>query len=90
MRIGILGAALALASAGQAAASSPVAWEEFRADVRKQCLHRAQRLGMKSPKVVVHPVGTQNYGIAVLIEGNDKRICLYNKQQKTVELTPGT
>jgi hypothetical protein len=78
---------LLVAVAGPAAASSPVAWEEFRADVREQCLQRAQRLGMKNPEVIVHPFGTQNYGIAVLREGADKRICLYNKQQKTVELT---
>jgi hypothetical protein len=45
---------------------------------------------MKSPEVLVHPFGTERYGLAVLREGADKRICVYGKQTKTVELTPAT
>jgi len=46
-----------------------------------------KRAGMRNPEVIVHPFGTQSHGIAVLREGADKRICLYNKRDKTVELT---
>ena len=57
---------------------------------RAKCLTAAQAQGMKSPEVIVHPVGTEAYGIAVLREGADKRICVYGKQSKKVELTPAT
>ncbi len=91
MRIKTLTACLLLAGlAGPAVASSPAAWDDFRADVRKQCLAQAQKLGMKSPEVIVHPFGTESHGIAVLREGADKRICIYGKQSKKVELTPAT
>ena len=66
------------------------AWEAFRADVKAKCLAAAQAAGMKSPEVLVHPFGTERYGLAVLREGADKRICVYGKQTKTVELTPAT
>lgn len=71
-------------------ASSPAAWEEFRADVGAKCLAAAQASGMKQPELLVHPVGTEAYGLAVLREGADKRICVYGKQSKKVELTPAT
>ena len=71
-------------------ASSPQAWEEFRADVGAKCLAAAKATGMKAPEVLVHPLGTQTYGLVVLREGADKRICVYAKQTKTVELTPAT
>lgn len=74
--------------AGQA--SSPDAWTAFRADVAARCLSAAQATGMKTPEVIVHPLGTEAYGIAVLREGADKRICIYGKQSKKVELTPAT
>ena len=67
-----------------------IAWAEFTTDVRAKCLAAAQAQGMKSPEVIVHPVGTEAYGIAVLREGADKRICVYGKQSKKVELTPAT
>ena len=71
-------------------ASSPDAWAAFKTDVAAKCLAAAQATGMKSPEVLVHPVGTEAYGIAVLREGADKRICIYGKQSKKVELTPAT
>lgn len=80
---------LALSLAVTAAhASSPDAWAAFRADVKAKCL--AGAADMKSPTVVVHPVGTETHGIAVLIAGTDKRICVYDKKTKAVELTPAT
>ena len=83
-------AALAALTPAVGHASSPGAWAEFTADVRTKCLAAAQAQGMKSPEVIVHPVGTEAYGIAVLREGADKRICIYGKQSKKVELTPAT
>jgi hypothetical protein len=88
----LFAAALTLAALAPAVgqASSPDAWAAFRTDVRDRCLAAAREQGMKAPSVVVHPVGTPSYGIAVLIEGGDKRICVYVKQTKAVELTPAT
>ena len=86
----VLAAALALSVPAAAFASSPDAWEAFRADVKAKCLAAAQGAGMKSPEVLVHPFGTERYGLAVLREGADKRICVYGKQTKTVELTPAS
>lgn len=88
----LFAAALAAAALVPAAsqASSPDAWAAFRADVRARCLAAGQAQGMKTPKVIVHPDGSPAYGIAVLIEGGDKRICIYVKQTKAVELTPAT
>lgn len=88
----LFAAALALAALapGVGQASSPDAWAAFRADVRARCLAAGQAQGMTAPKVIVHPEGSPAYGIAVLIEGTDKRICVYVKQTKAVELTPAT
>ncbi|MDO8900731.1 MAG: hypothetical protein Q7V15_05180 [Phenylobacterium sp.] len=75
------------ALAGAASASSPDAWSAFRAEVRSACLAAARAQGMTNPEVVTHPFGSQSYGIAVLREGDDKRICVFNKATKAVELT---
>ncbi|UTP38896.1 hypothetical protein M9M90_16970 [Phenylobacterium sp. LH3H17] len=83
-------AALATLAPVAGQASSPDAWAAFRADVAARCLSAAQATGMKTPEVIVHPLGTEAYGIAVLREGADKRICIYGKQSKKVELTPAT
>ena len=73
-----------------ALASSPDAWAAFRTEVGDRCVLAGKAQGMKAPRLVIHPVGTQGHGVAVLIEGGDKRICLMNKQTKVVELTPAT
>lgn len=83
-------AALASLAPAIGQASSPDAWAAFRADVAAKCLAAAQATGMKAPEVIVHPLGTEAYGVAVLREGADKRICIYGKQSKKVELTPAT
>ncbi|WP_309644303.1 hypothetical protein [Phenylobacterium sp.] len=83
-------AAFATLAPAASHASSPDAWAAFRTDVAAKCLAAAQASGMKTPEVLVHPVGTEAYGIAVLREGADKRICIYGKQSKKVELTPAT
>lgn len=88
-RIAAIAAFAALVPAASEA-SSPEAWEEFRADVAAKCLAAAKATGMKTPDVLVHPLGTESYGLAVLREGADKRICVYVKQTQKVELTPAT
>lgn len=79
-----LAAALALLVPAAASASSPDAWEAFHADVKAKCLAAAQATGMKSPEVLVHPLGTETYGLAVLREGADKRIaCMASRPRRS-------
>lgn len=87
LRLTLIAAAASAALAGPALASSPDAWADFRIEVRETCLAAAKAQGMTSPEVIVHPFGTSSYGVAVLREGDDKRICVFNKATKSVELT---
>ena len=88
LRFLIAAAVLAIPAA---AASSDDAWAAFRADVAAKCVAQAKAEAMKTtPQVIVHPLGTASHGIAVLIAGTDKRICVYDKHTKAVELTPAT
>ena len=48
-------------------ASSPDAWEEFRADVEKSCLASLPE-ALGTPSVFVEPTGTESFGIAA-VEG---------------------
>jgi hypothetical protein len=89
-RIALAAAAVAFLAPSATLASSPAAWDAFAKDVRDKCLAAAEAAGMKTPEVVVHPLGTETYGLAVLREAGDKRICVYGKQSKKVELTPAT
>lgn len=76
-----------------AQASSPAAWEAFRADVKKSCMASLpETLG--SPTVFVEPTGTPSYGVAA-IEGLSPEskaqvvyLCIYDKQRQQVEVTP--
>lgn len=85
---------LALSLAAPAAhASSSEAWEEFRADVEKSCLASLPE-ALGTPTVFVEPTGTESFGIAA-IEGLSPEsksqvtyVCVYDKQKKTVQLTP--
>jgi hypothetical protein len=79
---------LAFPPAGRA--SAPDSWSAFRADVKAKCVAAARAQGMKSPEALVHPWGTPAFGVAVLVEARDKRICIYDKRAKTAELTPAT
>ena len=74
-------------------ASSSGAWEEFRADVERSCLASLPE-ALGTPTVFVEPTGTQSFGIAA-IEGLSPEsksqityICIYDKQKKTVEVSP--
>ncbi|MDP1875106.1 hypothetical protein [Phenylobacterium sp.] len=87
LRLSLIAAAATAALSGSALASSPDAWADFRTEVRGACLAAARAQGMRNPEVVTHPFGSPSYGIAVLREGDDKRICVFNKATKAVELT---
>ena len=71
-------------------AASPEAWEEFRADVERVCLALAPSLDQ--PKVVVNPFGTESYGVAMLIGGEqgggtETYACIYDKKTRRAELS---
>lgn len=74
-----------------AAASSDDAWKEFVADVQTACLSGAKDM-IEDAKAVVDPVGSENYGLAILTgkaKGADatvSHICVYDKKTKAVEL----
>lgn len=87
LRFSLIAAVTAAALAGPAVASSPDAWDDFRVEVRTACLAAARAQSMKNADVVTHPFGSPSYGVAVLREGDDKRICVFNKATKAVELT---
>ena len=76
-----------------AKASSPKAWEEFRADVEKQCIRKftASRFGdSKNKRILVDPFGTESSGVA-LVRGYQRKyktevtvLCLYDKKAQKV------
>ncbi|SNB77659.1 MULTISPECIES: hypothetical protein [unclassified Agrobacterium] len=80
-----------------AAASSDDAWKEFVADVQTACLGAAKDM-IEDAKVVVDPVGSENYGLAILTgkakltgksggaDATISHICVYDKKTKAVEL----
>ncbi|KWT86173.1 hypothetical protein G6L59_03885 [Agrobacterium tumefaciens] len=74
-----------------AAASSDDTWKEFVADVQTACLAGAKDM-IEDAKAVVDPVGSENYGLAILTgkaKGADatvSHICVYDKKTKAVEL----
>jgi len=93
MRARPLAALAFLLPAAGAHASSSDAWEEFRADVEKSCLASLPE-ALGTPNVFVEPTGTQSFGIAA-IEGLSPEsksqityVCIYDKQKKTVEVSP--
>lgn len=74
-----------------ASASTEKAWEALRADIVDQCTAAAQS-SLSDIRVRVDPFGSAAYGLA-LIDGVAERaqtrsqlICVYDKQDKTVEL----
>ncbi|MDS9467558.1 hypothetical protein RGQ15_08215 [Paracoccus sp. MBLB3053] len=87
MRLPILLLALMTTSA---TASSEAAWEAFRADVETACAALAPADGETA--IEVNPFGSENYGAALLItalpDGTaDRYVCIYDKREKTAELT---
>jgi len=82
--------ALTLASA-PALASSDAAWEAFRADVADQCTQAAQNQ-LSDIRVRVDPFGSEQYGLALIdgvaeqAETRSQLICVYDKQDQSVEI----
>lgn len=76
------------------AASSPDAWDQFRAEIRTQAL-AAVSDALADPVVVVDTYGSDSYGAAFVI-GRDKQddttrifFYVYDKKSKKGELTNG-
>jgi hypothetical protein len=93
MRLTLLAALVLSLAAPAAHASTPDAWEQFRADVEKSCLASLPE-ALGTPTVFVEPTGTETFGIAA-IEGLSPEskslvtyVCIYDKQKKTVEVSP--
>lgn len=72
-----------------AAADSPDAWEEFRANVATTCL--ALVLDPGEALIEVNPFGSESFGAAIITleatTGTDRMICIYDKVTGTAELT---
>ena len=82
-------AAMLLAAASPALASSDDAWAAMRKDVEKACKAGAGQDFVK-PAVIVDPFGSENFGLAIVTGklkagGKASVICLYDKKTKTVE-----
>ncbi|MGE0151001.1 MAG: hypothetical protein AB7R90_00180 [Reyranellaceae bacterium] len=87
-------AGLAALTAQMAPASSPDAWDRFRAELVQAC---AAKAGMPQPKVTVAPQGTASYGVALLSgeagAGTERKtvVCVARKTPEgivDVEVTP--
>lgn len=91
-RLSVATPVLALAAAN-AHASSSDAWEAFRANVEKSCLASLPE-ALGTPNVFVEPTGTQSFGIAAIeglspeLKSQITYLCIYDKQKKTVEVSP--
>lgn len=90
----ILPAALLLAQAPAALASTDEAWAEFRADVEAKCrAAQAQSGSAGETAIEVNPVGSERFGAAILTTtladgaSQERSICIYDKAARTVELT---
>ncbi len=90
--VGLLAASLLLlGSIGQLCASSPDAWSDFSKDVREK-MDKAVKQKFGNYALVVDPVGTESYGVALAIgtsvKGNQPLtvIGIYNKRTKKLEL----
>ena len=92
-------AVLALASilaAASAEASSPGAWDAFRADIRAKCAAASKRHLIKDIRVQVDPFGSESYGLA-LLSGFERHattrsqyICVVGKRSGNVEFGGAT
>lgn len=69
----------------KAIASSPEAWDAFRARVLNACEKMAP---LPRPRVEVDPFGTPKYGLALLHyqEPSRRYICVYEKRSGRVEI----
>ncbi len=78
--------------AGPALASSPDAWEEFRADVEAKCVAALPET-LKNQTVYVDETGTAAYGVALIAgrSASEKArvtfACVYDKETKEAQVT---
>lgn len=77
--------ALTLGAIGAASASSGDAWAEFAAEVETSCREATADL-IADPTVVVDPFGSETYGLAIVSGETTSVICVFDKQDKTVEI----
>lgn len=75
-----------------ALASSDDAWATFRTDVQAACAQITDVPEGASASYAVNPFGSESYGAALvtvtLKDGTaDRMVCIYNKQNKTAEMT---
>lgn len=75
-----------------AQSSSDAAWDEFRAAVEEACLAAVEAPDDATTEIEVNPFGSESFGIALLTVtlaegGTDRMACIYDKQDKTVEMT---
>lgn len=75
-----------------ALASSDDAWDTFRTDVQAACAQITDVPKGASASYAVNPFGSESYGAALvtvtLKDGTaDRMVCIYNKQNKTAEMT---
>ena len=100
MNNGLLGAAVALlalfAVARTAEASSPAAWDEFRAGIRAKCVAAAKRHLTRGIHVRVDPFGSESYGLA-LVTGYERHsttpsqyLCVVGKRSGKAEIGGAT
>lgn len=87
-------AVAAILVAAPVLASTPEAWEKFRAELAQGCTKAAN---MPAPRMVVAPEGTPSYGVAILTSdgaGGGPPVTLVCIMRKTpeglteVEITP--
>ena len=92
--IAVSAAVAALALAAGVWASSPDSWDKLRAQLVQACIAEA---GLPQPRVVVAPVGTASYGVALLTsdaianEPAKTVVCIMRKTPeglRDVEVTP--
>jgi hypothetical protein len=83
--------AAALCAGSAAHASSPDAWKQFNAEVERKCADAARDM-FRKPQVAVDPVGSENFGLAIVygrskeVKGRAAMICIVNKKTGAVEL----
>jgi hypothetical protein len=77
-----------------AQAAVPEDWNGFRKEVEQKC-HAAVEDFVETPRVLVDPFGSPNYGLAIII-GKYKRtearltyVCVVDKETQAVELGGG-
>lgn len=81
-----------LAGPAMVHASSDDAWEAFRENVETTCRALVEAPETAQITIEVNPFGSETYGAALVTvdygdAGQDRQICIFNKQAETAELT---